>query len=593
MKSWQVCSISINHGQWGRFTETDERFPETGVLNEIDVDYTPGEDADFVDVTFSFNWGYRPEEIININGTEYHTDDYVDFDDRQSWLDAFSFEYRNQDISFTIPHVPANIDNEGVANLGIVIDLRPITEPECFIGNFLWSSNPNPDNPDDDMYIGHSALTLISATYPEWLGSATFKEDILEAESHEPKDSKSAKYITYGQTNGDGEMVLPIGTLVTMRVAPDFGYQVTSFKINGTPPEREQYSTGSDVAVYTFTITSANFHLGADVEPVDNEVIAAGAAGINGGSISLGGQEPLMTIGTAKLEVEDFAPDTELAASFESNAEGYDITDYVDISLFNSVYKGTSNESWDTPVQSLNNIAAITLALKDDVTGDGFVVIHEKQDGTFETLETQYNAENNTISFLTSSFSNYAIAVVSDPTKDLDLQWFVDTVSNKGYWYENGVKQGTDADPKAVVYDNTVRGREIYDPSSDSWYWLDACYDGAKAVGKEVFIPYVYQNELEWDEETKRKISYESDLGMEECVFNAMMNQQGKWVRYDEHGAMLKGWVTIEGTLADLYPDQAGNVYYYDHRTGLMAKGNVTIDGKAYYFDTITGVLQQ
>ena len=55
---------------------------------------------------------------------------------------------------------------------------------------------------------------------------------------------------------------------------------------------------------------------------------------------------------------------------------------------------------------------------------------------------------------------------------------------------------------------------------------------------------------------------------------------------------MLKGWVTIEGALAQLYPKQTGNRYYYDSVTGLMAKGNVTIDGVSYYFDEITGVLR-
>ncbi len=80
---------------------------------------------------------------------------------------------------------------------------------------------------------------------------------------------------------------------------------------------------------------------------------------------------------------------------------------------------------------------------------------------------------------------------------------------------------------------------------------------------------------------------------MADCVFDAMINKKGKWVRYDENGRMLKGWVTIEGALADLYPDQAGNTYYYDTRTGLMSKGNVTIDGKECFFDETTGALVQ
>ena len=50
------------------------------------------------------------------------------------------------------------------------------------------------------------------------------------------------------------------------------------------------------------------------------------------------------------------------------------------------------------------------------------------------------------------------------------------TVNGKDYWYENGVKQGT-----------TGRGKEIYDPDSDAWYWLDANQGRAKAVNKDVY----------------------------------------------------------------------------------------------------------
>lgn len=37
------------------------------------------------------------------------------------------------------------------------------------------------------------------------------------------------------------------------------------------------------------------------------------------------------------------------------------------------------------------------------------------------------------------------------------------------YWYEDGVLQGLNG-----------RGKEIYDPASDAWYWLDAAYCGKK-----------------------------------------------------------------------------------------------------------------
>ncbi len=48
------------------------------------------------------------------------------------------------------------------------------------------------------------------------------------------------------------------------------------------------------------------------------------------------------------------------------------------------------------------------------------------------------------------------------------------TVNGKDYWYENGVKQGT-----------TGRGKEIYDPDSDAWYWLEDDPGAETAVRKE------------------------------------------------------------------------------------------------------------
>ena len=136
------------------------------------------------------------------------------------------------------------------------------------------------------------------------------------------------------------------------------------------------------------------------------------------------------------------------------------------------------------------------------------------------------------------------------------------------WWYEDGCRQGIYGDPKNItdVTYGYERGREIYDPGSDAWYWLDACHEGKRAADKEVWMPYVYQNEPNG-------------------------STDGKWVRYDANGAMIKGWYTVKGSDIDLYPEQAGNTYYYDLVTGEMVKGNVKIDGKTYRFSETSGRL--
>lgn len=170
----------------------------------------------------------------------------------------------------------------------------------------------------------------------------------------------------------------------------------------------------------------------------------------------------------------------------------------------------------------------------------------------------------------------------------------------KEYWYENGEKQGVYGQAGNVWYDNTERGREIYDPKSDGWYWLDSLYDGAKAVNKEVFMPYIYSNEKDFDANTILDVASKSDTyteenyiaNMSDQVKNAIENKYGKWVRYDENGKMIKGWYKVKGKDKAIYKDQIGNIYYYDFQTGLMAKGRTMIDGKIYEFDEVTGVLK-
>ena len=192
------------------------------------------------------------------------------------------------------------------------------------------------------------------------------------------------------------------------------------------------------------------------------------------------------------------------------------------------------------------------------------------------------------LSVVTASVLAFTLAAPALSSNAANYEWRAGE-NGKQYWYEFGVRQGTYDDPKGVIGDGTVRGREIYDSVSDGWYWLDSVYNGAKAIGKEVWMPYVYQNEASFDDGYMQTVAANSDAGMQDLVYRAMKNKTGKWVRYDENGKMIKGWVTITGALAEIYTDQVGNTYYYDHQTGIMAKGNIVIDGKTYHFDELTG----
>ncbi len=127
--------------------------------------------------------------------------------------------------------------------------------------------------------------------------------------------------------------------------------------------------------------------------------------------------------------------------------------------------------------------------------------------------------------------------------------WKQDEGSDVKYWYEGGIRQGY------KINDPTYRGKEIYDPLTDAWYWVDNVQQGAVAVSKDV-----YQE------------SYAGKYADRE-------DGTGKWVRYDPWGKMLKGWQVDNG-----------NSWYFDPITGAMAKGEDTINGEHWYFDPATGI---
>ena len=264
------------------------------------------------------------------------------------------------------------------------------------VGNFLWTYLE--ENSQSDDYLDNGRMELLSATY--------------KGEDYKPDVSTG---MGWSQSELGGEAVLPVGTIVTVKLVPDYGYQLTSFGINGG-----DFGTGDEQSVFTFEIKPGNFHLGAHFTPVEDRVTST-AQTVTEGSIELGSSG--LAGGSAQLKISDASLNQDKKTGFGSvTPSGYTVTDYLNIDLYNVYYKGTDNpdDVWESAIDTLKEDATIRVQLSDSqlvgvVDPSDIVILHNVHNGDiYEAIPIDsYDPETNTITFKTDSFSTYAIAATA------------------------------------------------------------------------------------------------------------------------------------------------------------------------------------
>lgn len=442
-ETYPEVSVSINGGWFWRAPVPVNEMGEPVVPEYIEdtyIYYSDPED-ETVDMTFETLWHYRLVDTIVINGTSYTVADYINYDDQEDWWNHYS----GQTVGFMI---------EGVAKADvydITVKARErLTDQgeQDWAGNFLWTADPEQEwekdcyfdgeqdvceyRLDDEGnripgrdYIGHSSLSLVAVEYT--VGNTTYAcnadtlicawwpvDDEENVESCSLEDPECAvPYIEFNSGNGeydDGSLVIPAGASVTMRIIPDYGYQVMNVNMVGG------VETNDDgVGEFTFTVPGGAAYFVADVVEMEDTVVADAEA-VTDGAIDLGDGQTTIDHGTAQLEVNDVDLSDEDIAGFEDAAGDYNISTYLDISLYNITCKGgetcdrNATDAWVDQIHDLNEAATITLQLADDVDGNEIVIVHQKHDGTYEVIPTIYDPVAHTLTFTTSSFSNYAIA---------------------------------------------------------------------------------------------------------------------------------------------------------------------------------------
>lgn len=205
-------------------------------------------------------------------------------------------------------------------------------------------------------------------------------------------------------TSGDfTDYSIEAGSTVTIELLPDYGYQYVSGGLNGN-----QTVPDDGKASYTFTMPDNHLHLSAIFASM-SDIVDIETTKIAGATLTVPSTE---INGNAELLIGDATDINE--ASFESQAGDFEIDTYLDLSLNEVIYKGTTEEVWRTNITELDESTTVTLTLSEDLKGHAQYMILREHEGTVEEIEGVYDANTGTLTFDTDAYSTYALAY-NDP----------------------------------------------------------------------------------------------------------------------------------------------------------------------------------
>lgn len=258
----------------------------------------------------------------------------------------------------------------------------------------IWESdNANNTSLKENELLKHGSIAIIGIKDAD--GTPVELKDIDQSASH-----------GYGR-------IVP-GSEITLRVAPEYGYQLDSITING-----QSLTPSADTSTYTYTMPDANVHIcGIFTKKEDQTELKTDK--VKNALIQLAENE--ITSGNSRLTIKDAVLTQQQQEAFEKAAGDYQIVGYFDIKLAQILYKNSAADLWVNDIAALKNPAKVSLQFGTDmeVEGNDLIVIHENSDGTYEVIPASFDSATKTVMFQTKGFSNYAVAYKKSDTTTED-----------------------------------------------------------------------------------------------------------------------------------------------------------------------------
>ena len=205
--------------------------------------------------------------------------------------------------------------------------------------------------------------------------------------------------IPFANNPGDekgGHIAVEAGKQVTVRLTPDYGYQLTGVSLNGGVTLAPQ----AEVSTFTFTMPDTNVHFKGIFTQTQDEIKTSGTK-VSSASVENGANAA--PSGNLRLTVEDSNADTTNALAQVENAVS---AEAVNLTLDQIVSKGDGT-NWENPVTQFDQPVKMKLQVADYDTAAGYEVVRE-HNGNLTKLTTSVS-ENGTLTFETNQFSTYFI----------------------------------------------------------------------------------------------------------------------------------------------------------------------------------------
>ena len=212
------------------------------------------------------------------------------------------------------------------------------------------------------------------------------------------QDVSQMTFSNFANNSGDksgGHLAVKRDDVVTIKLIPDYGYQLSGASINGVT-----LAPQTEVSTFTFKMPDTNVHFKGIFTQTQDEINTSGTK-VSSATVENGANAA--PSGNLRLTVEDSDANTTNALAQVENAVS---AEAVKLTLDQIVSKGDGT-NWENPVTQLDQPVKMKLQVADYDTAAGYEVVRE-HNGNLTKLTTSVS-ENGTLTFETNQFSTYFI----------------------------------------------------------------------------------------------------------------------------------------------------------------------------------------